>query len=102
MIEIFEDEIIPMIVKPKFDFQRSPYLKNIFDRDFWNMSQVHIKGEMLGYSKTTKLLLRLYKDENNKKYMELIAWKNKQGKFIPRNKCNKYIINWCRRSGVQI
>jgi hypothetical protein len=91
-----------MVIKPKvkFDF-KGPYLKNIFDREFFDMKQVHIKGEMMGYSKTTKLLLRLYKDENNKKYMELVAWKNKD-KFILKNDCNKDILNWCRRSGIQI
>ena len=87
MNPILEEEIIPMVIKPKIKFSfQGPYLKNIFDREFWDMKQVHVKGEMLGYSKTTRLLLALYIDENGKKNMELIAWKNKEGKFIPKNK----------------
>jgi hypothetical protein len=104
MIPIFEEEDIPMnIIKPKINFNfKGPHIKDIFDREFWNMTQVHIKGKMLGYSKTTRLLFALYIDENGKKNMQLIAWKNKEGKFISKNDCNKDILNWCRRSGIQV
>ena len=100
MIEIFEDEII-LPVKKSFDF-KGPHVKNLLDRDFFNMKQVHIKGEMLGYSKTTNLLFKLYVYEHDgKREMELVAWKNKEGKFIPKKKCNKDIIEWCKRSGIK-
>ena len=101
MIEILEEEIIPVVIKKTFDF-KGPALKNLLDRNFWNMVQVHIKGEMLGYSKTTKLLFKLYIYEHDgKREMELVAWKNKEGKFIPKKKCNQDIINWCKRSGIK-
>ena len=106
MIEIFEDEIIPMVIKtPEFDF-KGPALKDPFDREFWNMIQVHIKKEMYGYSKTTRLLVRLYYftdgEHFGEKAIQLIAWKNKQGKFMPVSKCNKDILDWCTRSRVFI
>ncbi len=106
MIQIFEEEDIPMVVKkPEFDF-KGPALKDPFDREFWNMTQVHIKGEMYGYSKTTRLLVRLiiFTDGEHvgERAIQLIAWKNKQGKFIPVNKCSKDILDWCTRSRVFI
>ncbi len=104
MIVIIEEEIIPLFKRLKldFDFQSEP-LKNIFDREFWNMKQVYIKGKMHGYSATTRLLFKLYHNETeNVKFMKLIAWKNKEGKFIPKNKCNKDILNWCIKSGIVV
>jgi hypothetical protein len=107
MIIIEDEEIIVPInitkkVKLDFDFQNQP-IKNIFDRDFWCMQQVHIKGQMYGYSKNTRLLFALcHNVTDNIKFMKLIAWKNKQGKFIPSKQCNKDIINWCKMSGIKV
>ena len=101
MIEL----IIEGIKKIKIDFDfKGPHLKDILDKDFWNMIQVHIKGQPYAYSKTTRLLFKLFiieggKDDG-KRIMELVAWKNKEGKFIPKSRCNKDIINWCKRSGI--
>ena len=104
MNPIFDDEDIPMVVKPKINFNfKGPHLKDFLDREFWGMQQVHIRGEMLGYSKTTRLLFKLYVYEHDgKREMELIAWKNKEGKFIPKKTCNKDIIEWCKRSGIKV
>jgi hypothetical protein len=105
MNPIIEDEDIPMnIIKPKINFNfKGPHIKDILDREFWDMQQTYIKGIPFGYSKTTRLLFKLYVyDDDGKREMELFAWKNKEGKFIPKNKCNKDIIGWCKRSGIQI
>jgi hypothetical protein len=101
---IIEDEIIPAFkrINLGFDFQSKP-LKNIFDREFWGITQVHIKGQMYGYSTTTRLLFQLcHNVTDNVKFMKLIAWKNKDGKFVPCKKCNKDILNWCAKSGIVV
>jgi len=107
MNPIIEEEDIPMVIKPKINFNfKGAALKDPFDREFWDMKQVHIKGEMYGYSKTTRLLVRLYKftdgEHVGEKAIQLVAWKNKQGNFIPVNKCKKDILDWCTRSRVFI
>ena len=106
MNPIFEEEDIPMVIKkPEFNF-KGPALKDPLDREFWNMTQVHIKGEMYGYSKTTRLLVRLYHftvgEHVGEKAIQLVAWRNKQGKFLAKSKCKKDILDWCTRSRVFI
>ena len=107
---IFEEEA--KVTPPQFDFTSSE-LVNIYDPDFWNIKEVprktpsNLEGASFlpayGYSKTTRLLLE-FRDPTQSEYahIKLVAYKSPDGKLIPYNKCNKDIIDWCKRNNIEV
>jgi len=112
----YEDE--PEIKPPTFDFT-SKDVVNIYDPDFWNIKEVprtvkakppcntgvapHEPLPAYGYSKTTRLLLE-FRDPTQTDYLpiKLVAYKSQDGKLIPSAKCNKEIIDWCKRNNIEV
>jgi hypothetical protein len=105
---IFEDE--PQVKPPSFDFT-SKEVVNIYDPDFWNIKEVPRIGKTgsrdplpaYGYSKTTRLLLE-FRDPSETEYapIKAVAYKSQDGKLIPSAKCNKDILDWCRRNNIEV
>ena len=108
----YEDE--PQVKPPTFDFT-SKEVVNIYDPDFWNIKEVPrkvkpgrgVQAELplpaYGYSKTTRLLLE-FRDPSETEYapIKAVAYKSQDGKLIPSAKCNKEIIDWCRRNNIEV